>query len=213
MPANAVTLKEKAYLMLRKGILGGELKPGEVLTERMLVEWLEMSRTPIRAALERLDAEGLAIYTPNKGLTVAELSLTKACDLYDYRIAMECFVIRKLSSRVWETEEIRWFEQNLEQQRSCIENRDHLLFTEADAAFHHKLAAVLGNAEILQAMERIQDKLCQIAVQVLRKDYTRIQVSYEDHVRIFQLLQDGNKEAAAQAMEQHLEFGKRILVQ
>ncbi|WP_309241999.1 FCD domain-containing protein [Paenibacillus sp. S150] len=71
---------------------------------------------------------------------------------------------------------------------------------------------MLGNAEILQAMEQLQDKLFQIAVRVLRKDRTRIQVSYEDHLRIFRLLQEGHKETAAQAMEAHLEFGKRILI-
>jgi len=71
----ALTLREQAYISIRTLILSGELKAGEFLTERFLVEKLGMSRTPIRAALEKLDHEGLANYTPNKGLSVADISL------------------------------------------------------------------------------------------------------------------------------------------
>ncbi|GMK43177.1 GntR family transcriptional regulator [Paenibacillus glycanilyticus] len=209
---SGVTLKEKAFIHLRNLILNGELKPGEVLTERLLVEMLEMSRTPIRAALERLDAEGLANYTPNKGLIVAELSLRKAIDLYDYRIAMECFVVRRLAAMELENSDIRWFEQNLREQQVYVDNSDYGLFTEADSQFHRKLAELYANSEILQAMERLQDQLYRIAISVLRKDRTRIGVSYNDHLRIFQFIQEGDAEKASQAMEEHLEFGKRILI-
>jgi DNA-binding GntR family transcriptional regulator len=212
MPETAVTLKEKAYIQLRKLILDGSLKPGEVLYERTLVEMLEMSRTPIRAALERLDVEGLASYTPNKGLVVAEISLNKAIDLYDYRIAMECFVVRKLSAMVWNEEEIRWFKENLKQQEAFVAADDHTRFTKADSQFHRKLAEIYGNTEILQAMEQLQDKLFQIALRVLRKDRSRIKVSYEDHARIFQCITEGKESDAVKSMEEHLEFGKRILV-
>lgn len=212
MSSTTITLKEKAYIHLRKLILNAELKPGEVLTERMLVEMLEMSRTPIRAALERLDAEGLANYTPNKGLVVAEFSIRKAIDLYDYRIAMECFVVRKLAAMEWEKNDLKWFEQNLRQQETHVEKSDNARFTEADSQFHRKLVEVYANSEIIQAMERLQDKLYQIAIGVLRKDRTRIRVSYNDHLRIYQSIQEGDPDKASQAMEEHLEFGKRILI-
>lgn len=212
MSGTTVTLKEKAFIHLRKLIMNGELKPGEVLTERMLVEMLEMSRTPIRAALERLDAEGLANYTPNKGLVVAELSLRKAIDLYDYRIAMECFVVRKLASMELEKSDVEWFEQNLREQQIYVEQSDYGLFTEADTLYHRKLVEIYANSEIIQAMERLQDQLYRIAIGVLRKDRARISVSYDDHLRIFRFIQEGDAEKASQAMEEHLEFGKRILI-
>ncbi|QHT63308.1 GntR family transcriptional regulator [Paenibacillus lycopersici] len=212
MVETAVTLKEKAYIHLRKLILEGTLQPGEVLTERMLVERLNMSRTPIRAALERLDVEGLAKYTPNKGLVVTELSVNKAIDLYDYRMAMECFVVSKLAQRAWGEGDRSWFEGNLKRQLACAEADDHAGFTEADAEFHRKLAEIYGNSEILHAMEQLQDKLYQVALTVLRKERARIKVSYEDHWRIYEAIQAHRGAEAAMLMERHLEFGKRILV-
>jgi DNA-binding GntR family transcriptional regulator len=206
------TLKEKAYLKLRAMILNGELNPGAFLTERMLVEQLEMSRTPIRAALERLDVEGLANYTPNKGLVVAELSLGKAVDIYDFRMAMESYIVRKLASRAWAQEDKDWFVDNLAQQREYAERNDYTLFTEADAQFHRKLAQVYENLEIVQAMEQLQDKLYRIALNVLRKDNSRIRVSYEDHEQIFNHIIENEPDKAVERLVQHLEFGKRILI-
>jgi len=209
---SAVTLKEQAYFKLRELILNGELKPGEFLTERTLVDMLGMSRTPIRSALERLDVEGLANYTPNKGLVVAEVSIQRAIDLYDFRTAMECFVVRKLSSLSWSDEDIRWFEDNLSAQKRFADTNDYIQFTTADSQFHRRLARVYDNAEIIQSMERLQDRLYQVALKVLRKERNRIQVSFEDHSLIFRLILEGKAEEAALAMERHLEYGKRILI-
>ncbi|MFD2612938.1 GntR family transcriptional regulator [Paenibacillus gansuensis] len=208
----AVTLKEKAYAELRKSILNGELKPGDFLTERMLVEQLEMSRTPIRAALERLDAEGLAKYTPNKGLVVTDISISQASDIYDFRMAMECFVAGRLALRRWSPEDIGWFRSNLRLQEKCVQEDDHPGFTEADALFHRKLAEVYENNEILQTMDRLQDKLYQIALRVLKKDRTRIRQSFQDHMEIFEHILQGKQNEAAKAMETHLEYGKKILI-
>lgn len=209
----AATLKEKAYIELRQHLLNGTIKPGDYLTERTLVEMLGMSRTPIRAALERLDAEGLAKYTPNKGLVVVEISLQQAVDLYDYRIALECYVVRKLASYGWTGEETEWFRNNLREQEHYAIAEDHVKFTDADAMFHKQLARVCGNGEIVQAMERIRDKLHQVALRVLRKDRQRISVSCNDHKLIFEHIVQGNGDEAAAAMERHLEYGKQILIQ
>jgi DNA-binding GntR family transcriptional regulator len=208
----AITLKEKAYLELRKLILNGELKPGEFLTERTLVEMLGMSRTPIRSALERLDVEGLANYTPNKGLIVAEISLNRAIDIYDFRTAIECFVVRKLALRNWADEDIQAIKDNLKEQEDCVNRNDFESFTTADSAYHRMLAQIFENSEILSTMDQLQDRLYQIALKVLRKNRTRIHESYEDHVRIFESIIQGKSQEAAAAMERHLEYGKRILI-
>ncbi|MDI4645141.1 GntR family transcriptional regulator [Cohnella hashimotonis] len=212
MKDQPLTLKEKAYLELRKLILSGRFKPGDVLTERLLVEMLSMSRTPIRAAYERLDAEGLANYVPNKGLTVAEFSLNRALDLFDYRIAIEGFVARKLAQMEWASVDLAWFEANLAEQETFMNEADYERFTEADSSFHAKLAEVYGNKEITMAMNQLQDKLFATGLSVLRKDRNRIQVSYQDHLRIFSAIRDGDASFAGSCMEEHLEYGKRILI-
>ncbi|GIQ65529.1 GntR family transcriptional regulator [Paenibacillus cisolokensis] len=208
----AETLKEKAYTSIRQRILDGTLKAGEFLTERSLVETLGMSRTPIRAALERLDVEGLVWYTPNKGLVVAEISLNRVDDFFDFRTALECHIVRKLAQRNWDQDDVDWFEENLRQQQQYVQDNDCARFTEADSLFHRKLARVYDNAEIVQTIESLQDRFYRTALSVLQKDAGHIQVSCEDHAAIFALIRQGEGDAAARKMEQHLVYGKRILV-
>ena len=209
-----VTLKEKAYLEIRKLILNGVLKPGEFLTERELVERLKMSRTPIRSAMERLEAEGFINNSPNKGPIVAEISLKRAVDIYDFRIALESHVVRKLAAVQWNEGEgsYQQLKENLREQKRFLDEKNDVGFTKKDAQFHQELASIYGNEEIIEMMEKIQDRLQLLALQVFRKDALRLQRYYDDHVEIFELISQGSGEEASKKMIQHLEIGKGILI-
>lgn len=172
-----VTLKEKAYEQLRAFLLEGTINGNEQLTEKYLVDLLQMSRTPIRAALEKLAAEGLLNLSPNKGLSLPELSLQRVGDFFDFRIALESHIVFKLSGRKLSPDEIDWFRHNLELQRQTAEQHDYLAFTHADSDFHRRLALVYDNSEMVQMMENLQDRLFQLALKVLRKDNDRIMAS------------------------------------
>jgi len=207
-----LTLKEKAYDLLRKSILHGELKPGEFLTERTLVEKYNMSRTPIRAALGRLEVEGFVNYTPNKGLIVAEMSIEKAINIYDIRIALESHITRRLSKRGLTDSEVERFQVNLAKQKQAMESGNLSEFTIADYEFHHLLAVIYQNAEVIKVMDHLHDQLFQIAIKVLLKEKQRIKVSYNDHLEIYYCIIEEREEEAAQLITQHLEFGKTILI-
>ena len=205
-------LKDRAYDELKRRILAGDIPPGEFLEERALESMLGMSRTPIRGALQRLEMEDLVHYTPNRGLSVAELSIKRAVDVYYFRIALESYVARKLSNRTWSDDEIEHVASILNRQRESMENKDCTRFTEEDWEFHRALISIYGNKEIIQSMERIQDSLFQIALRVLQKDEGRIGVSLDDHEQIFHSILTGEPERAAEKTMQHLEFGRQILI-
>lgn len=208
----AMTLKEKAYLELKNLIKAGKLKQGEMLTERYLVELLQMSRTPIRSALERLEAEGLVQYTPNKGIHLVEMSIQRATDLFDFRMAIETYIVRKLSERVLTNEQIGMIQDNLDEQKIHMQKDNYEEFTRVDLEFHLMLARFHENKEMVSAIDRLQNQLFRIAMNVLRKDRNRIETSYQDHVTIYENIRSGNTEKAEEAMMKHLEFGKLILV-
>ncbi|WP_054948778.1 GntR family transcriptional regulator [Numidum massiliense] len=207
------TLKEKAYIELRNLILKGSLEPGEFLTERSLVERLNMSRTPIRSALERLEAEGFVKQSPKQGIVVEELSIKKAVDIYDLRMALESYVGKKLAVSQLPEKGIYLLRQNLAEQKKYMETGDYTGFVAKDYEFHLTLVRLYDNKEIINIIEQIQDRLYQIAIKVLRKDAERIVVSYEDHQRIVENILNGEGEKAATEIVNHLDFGKRILIQ
>ena len=70
----ALSKKDEAYVRIKDRIISGEYKPGSLLVERTLSDSLDMSRTPIRAALMDLCHTGLATFVPGKGIYVSGCS-------------------------------------------------------------------------------------------------------------------------------------------
>ncbi|MDO5634898.1 MAG: GntR family transcriptional regulator [Micrococcus sp.] len=90
---------ERAYQTLRAEILDWSLPPGATLAEVEQAERLGISRTPVREALSRLVADGLAEQNSGRGIVVADLSLEQADQLFDLRIALESLLARRAAQR------------------------------------------------------------------------------------------------------------------
>lgn len=95
----AAPLRQEVVSVLRRAILDFELKPGQRLVERELVERLDVSRTTIREALRDLTSEGLVTVVPQRGAIVAVPSLAEAADLYEIRAVLESLLVRHFVER------------------------------------------------------------------------------------------------------------------
>ncbi|MGP1396706.1 MAG: GntR family transcriptional regulator [Inquilinaceae bacterium] len=80
---------EEAYLAIREQILAGEIRPGDHLRETELAARLGLSRTPVREALRRLEADGLLVHEPHRGAMVAQLDYQAVTELYLIREVLE----------------------------------------------------------------------------------------------------------------------------
>ena len=88
-PIVSETVSDKVYRHLKDAIIRGDLRRGQRIVQEKLTEELQVSRTPIRDALQRLSAEGLVVSKPFHGAVVFELSESELHELYDIRILME----------------------------------------------------------------------------------------------------------------------------
>lgn len=93
---------DEVYRRLRDLIVEGVYRPGERLPHTALSERLSAGRTPIRQALHRLQADGLVIATPNRGVRVAPAALGSAEELYGVRVLVEPPLIAALAGRFTE---------------------------------------------------------------------------------------------------------------
>lgn len=78
-----------AYERLRQAIQSGEYRPGDRLLEDAVAERFQMSRTPVREALRRLEDEGLLVHESHRGMTVAQLDYQMVMELYSMRYILE----------------------------------------------------------------------------------------------------------------------------
>jgi len=204
-------LKEKAYIEIKNGILHEVFTPGQFLSERQLIDYLGMSKTPIKAALERLETEGFITVSPKQGIIVRELSLEKISHIYDLRMALEVFIVEQLAGKL-RKEQIEALEQILQQTKALAEARDEKGFAQADADFHLLLCRFSGNTEIFRIMENYQDHLYRVVLRVLQRDPGRMHSSFEDHTGILHSLLGQDPEEPKRLMKEHILYGKRIFL-
>lgn len=205
-------LKDVAYEHIKRLVCNGTFAPGTFISERELAASLEMSKTPIRAAFERLAEQGFVTIAPQRGVIVRELSPREIADHYDLRIALETFIARELSGRLTAAQ-IADAEEILETQRKVIDGElDMAAWTQSDARFHLMLAEFQGNLEIIRTMSHQRDRVQRVVESIATRDSHVPPKSHLEHRRIFESIRDGDRQAAVTAVEEHLQHGKRFLL-
>jgi len=210
-PAVRPTLANRAYDDLKALFQDGTYAPGDFLTEGELARRLRMSKTPVRTALTRLEMDGFVTVSPQQGIVVREPSIHEIIDLFDIRMALETFVVRRISGNLT-TEQAAKLRVNLDLQARAVKEKNNETATGLDTEFHLILCEFLDNREITQAMERLRGKLHRIILGIQRKSPERIVEGWREHEAIAESVLQGRGEQAAQRIVQHLEWGKKFLV-
>ncbi len=95
----AAPLRDQVLDVVRQGILDFQLRPGQRLVERELMEQLGVSRATVREVVARLESEGLVTTIPQRGAIVAILTVREAADIYEMRVALEALAVRHFVER------------------------------------------------------------------------------------------------------------------
>lgn len=205
-------LKERAYEVLREKIVTGQLEPGDRVSERALSLELNMSKTPVKAALERLEEQGFVSISPQRRAVVRALTDKEVADHYDLRIALESFVAARATGNLSE-EVIAALTRNLSAQRRITSGRVDLdAWVKADYEFHWTLVNAIGNQEIERILNVQRDRLYRLVASIARLDPAVPPISYREHVQIFDLVRVGRVSEAIKAVIAHLEHGRNFLL-
>jgi DNA-binding GntR family transcriptional regulator len=193
-------LRERAYQNLKEMLVTGKLAGEPFLSERKLAKRLGMSNTPVRSAIERLEAEGLIAISPQQGIVVR-----------DVREALEPFVLRRLAGRLTPAQRAR-LETCLQQQAQCAQSNDLVELIRRDSEFHLLFCEFLGNAEILRTMSQLRDKIHRVVAKIVQHNPDRLKQSCGEHRQIFEAVAQGDAQLAASLMLEHLARGRKTLL-
>ncbi len=211
----APSLKNVAYSQLKQLILEGGAEPGTVLSVRQLADQLKMSKTPVQAALERMEAEDLVTFAPQQGVLVRHVSIEDISNHFEIRTALESFIVRRLAGRLTD-EQIQRLEANLNAQHELAESGDVMGCVKNDADFHLLLCEFHGNQEFVKVMHRLRDRVFQVIFRIVKQFPNRITETYEEHRDIAQAIfdgdADGDGERAAQQLVIHLRNGLKQFI-
>lgn len=204
-------LKDRAYDRIKAKLLNDDYPPGTFLSERQLAGVLGMSKTPVKAALERLEAEGFISVSPQQGIVVRQLSVHEIADQYEIRAALESFAVRSLAGKLT-ADQVAQVKANLLAHSKLTDTSEVSQGVELDAAFHAQFVEFLGNREIIRVMDQLRERMQRIITQVFRLSPVRIRTSYDEHTAIATAVINGHGDKAAQLITEHLERGKRLIL-
>ena len=159
-------LADMALAALREAILDGELAPGAPLGQEAVAERLGVSRQPVAQALAALKREGLAVDRGRRGLVVAPVSARQIRELYAVRGALEALAAGEAARRGVEADAL---ERELADGAAAVAAGGVPRMIAADMAFHARVYALSGNAEIGRAAAAIWPHLRRVMTAVLRK--------------------------------------------
>ena len=201
-------LSEKAYSLIKEKVVTLELPPSAVIDEQMLMQELDLGRTPIREALQRLDSEGLVNVVPRRGTFVSDISITDLQKIFELRIILESFCARLAAERITDgqLQRIELLLRDLE----ALHDANSSDLMNIDKRFHRHLYRAADNEFLTEVLDRLYDFSLRLWYLVLgRLDYVRD--SIEQHHQIVEALRAGDADRAEALVRAHvIEFQQSV---
>lgn len=195
-----------AYFRLRNKIIGLELEPGDHVDELSLSKLLDMGRTPIREALQRLAQDNLVTIIPRKGTTIAPINLTELKEVSELRWELDTLSARWAAERA-DSASLQVLEEFVEEiSRTEFTSRHH--HVEADRYFHLQIARAAANRYLVGSI----DQLFNHSVRLFNASGAEMASAGEelqDYRNILGALQAGDADAAVRAMQFHLQDARK----
>lgn len=195
-------IRDHVHETLRKNIIQLKLEPGRLISEKDVMEMLQVSRTPIREALVKLAQEGLIETIPQKGSYISLIDLDYVDEARFVREQLETSIVR-LACTELNSEQILHLQNFVSLQELCVTEKNYGRLFELDEEFH-KLIFIGCNKARTWAM------LQQMSTHLHRIRFLRLAVNYDwdcilsQHNRIVQAIRAGDADAAEQTMREHL---------
>lgn len=185
---------------LREAIMNGSLPPGTQLGETELAGRFQVSRGPLREAMQRLVSEGLLRSERHRGLFVIDLEPDDVHDIYAARLAIE----RAAVLRVLRGDHEQVADRLAEAVREMAGAADGDGVSEADLRFHELLVACSGSKRLQRMMRTllIETRMC---LSALRSTYSTDEERVTEHARITEAIRAGDGKLALALLEAHME--------
>ena len=192
----------EVYRTLREGIINGRFQSNERLVEADLSRMFLAGRTAIRAALVRLDQEGLVAREPNRGARVRLVSDREALEIEQVRFALEQLLARQAATRMTPADLVD-LRNILHEMTDRVEAGDPLGYSELNSRFHQKIWAIADQKVAATLVANLKSQSIRFQYRTILQP-GRPHNSLHEHRLIVDALAAGDPDASEAAMREHL---------
>lgn len=205
------SLNEIVYEGIRKTIINGSIPVGERIKEKELAERMNISRTPIREALQRLEKEELVQYIPKFGMIVKKISLKDAKEIYQIRKALDGVATISAMNRMTaeqfdEMKQLLVKTEELNQNDENIEEVIHLftVFNDMIYQFSDMKRLTLIVTKLREYVVRFRD--------ISLKEENRRNKALKEHWMIYRGMYNKDEEQLKMIIKEHLSYSERFIL-
>lgn len=208
--AGAASLVDGIQASLREAIASGVLPAGLRLREVPLAEHFGCSTTPVREALRRLEHEGLVRVYPRRGAEVNSVSTAEVSHLYETRLVLECYAIRRAAERRPSAADLAGARKMLEEQQLSLQNKS--ADAPLDADFHREITALAGNPMIAELVDRTTRQIEAVQARTDSVVAGGREHAAKAHAAILAAVAKGQADRAESLMRQHLDWASKAVM-
>jgi DNA-binding GntR family transcriptional regulator len=195
-------LADAAYKNLRQAILNRGLEPGDQLSVPELARRMDISRSPVREAVQRLISDGLATAVPRRGAVVTEMRARELDDLFEVRALLEGLAARRAATRA-DAVGLETLRLLLDEHEKLISAGDIAAQVELDMQYHRAVRGLADNGELNTTLDRIEVR-SHLALNTLWRRPASSRQSLLEHHAIYDALAAGDADAAESAARAHV---------
>lgn len=194
-------LSEQVYLTIKDHIIKGVFTAGQKLKEAKLVDLLNVSRTPIREALRRLEMEGLVVFRPSQGVEVTNFTEESMRSLFECNSVLEGLGARNAATNA-DNQSIILLEECLFLAGRYFEQNQLDKVVEKNTLFHDTIINSSNNVTLIHTMSQIRTQV--LAYRSFISTYKFRSTFMEEHWDIFQAIKNRNPDLAEDLMRKHI---------
>jgi DNA-binding GntR family transcriptional regulator len=199
-PVGRDRLADQAHAAIRAAIVKGDFSMGERLVETQLAGDLEMSRAPLREALQRLAKEGLVTEHPHHGTFVTTMSASDVVDFYNVRLGIETIAVRLFMHRGCSVDPL-W--AKIDAMERAAERDDISAVVRAELEFHRVICEGSANGLLLRLFSEQEGRLM-LVMGLDDANFERLHDVAAEHEPVVRAIESGVPETAVTAMEEHV---------
>jgi len=200
---NYELLNQKAYRVLKRAIIRGDLTPNSKLILSEIAQSLGISNTPIREAVNKLASEGLVKIIPNKGIIVKEINIDDFQEILQVRAFLDG-LIAKLSAEKITDKEIDDMMEIIHKMEQYVKEDDRLTYNDLDIKFHDFLLTIAGNNTLKEIYNNLIVHGHRFRLRTL-KIPDRMGKSLKEHLKIALKIKERNPAEATRVSQEHIE--------
>lgn len=194
--------KDNTYFALKQKIINSELKPDQIVHEESLAALLEVSRTPLREAIQRLENEEFLVRQPNGRLKVASITLKEVEEIFLIRSMLEGYIAKNAAKNATD-KDIRHLMAMLEKMKQSFQQGFSDDFVSYGFEFHDYLSEISELKTFVKILNQLRDhalRYCRFVS--LQGDWNK--QADEEHSLILQMIADKDENGAEKAMQDHI---------